>query len=102
MRNGDVSFSHFAQLYRSLMFDAQKNVSAIIYVSTDSSVPALSSPTTPSDALPKRPSLTICPFSNGCRINMDQLKTHQTPLGEAIRTSTHTLTGVEAGRLGSD
>ncbi|KAJ0064227.1 hypothetical protein NL108_001527, partial [Boleophthalmus pectinirostris] len=27
MRNGDVSFSQFAQLYRSLMFDAQKNVS---------------------------------------------------------------------------
>uniref|UniRef100_A0A3Q1HQQ8 1-phosphatidylinositol 4,5-bisphosphate phosphodiesterase gamma n=1 Tax=Anabas testudineus TaxID=64144 RepID=A0A3Q1HQQ8_ANATE len=26
MRNGDVSFSQFAQLYRSLMFDAQKNV----------------------------------------------------------------------------
>uniref|UniRef100_A0A8C4F0L0 1-phosphatidylinositol 4,5-bisphosphate phosphodiesterase gamma n=1 Tax=Dicentrarchus labrax TaxID=13489 RepID=A0A8C4F0L0_DICLA len=30
LRNGDVSFSQFAQLYRSLMFDAQKNVSAII------------------------------------------------------------------------
>ena len=29
MRNGDVSFSQFAQLYRSLMFDAQKNVSAV-------------------------------------------------------------------------
>uniref|UniRef100_A0A671WER4 1-phosphatidylinositol 4,5-bisphosphate phosphodiesterase gamma n=1 Tax=Sparus aurata TaxID=8175 RepID=A0A671WER4_SPAAU len=29
MRNGDVSFSQFAQLYRSLMFDAQKNVSAL-------------------------------------------------------------------------
>lgn len=27
LRNGDVSFSQFAQLYRSLMFDAQKNVS---------------------------------------------------------------------------
>uniref|UniRef100_A0A3Q1F7U5 1-phosphatidylinositol 4,5-bisphosphate phosphodiesterase gamma n=1 Tax=Acanthochromis polyacanthus TaxID=80966 RepID=A0A3Q1F7U5_9TELE len=26
LRNGDVSFSQFAQLYRSLMFDAQKNV----------------------------------------------------------------------------
>uniref|UniRef100_A0A673AIP4 1-phosphatidylinositol 4,5-bisphosphate phosphodiesterase gamma n=1 Tax=Sphaeramia orbicularis TaxID=375764 RepID=A0A673AIP4_9TELE len=26
MRNGDVSFSQFSQLYRSLMFDAQKNV----------------------------------------------------------------------------
>ncbi|XP_072305901.1 1-phosphatidylinositol 4,5-bisphosphate phosphodiesterase gamma-1 isoform X3 [Eucyclogobius newberryi] len=26
MRNGDVSFSQFAQLYRSLMFDAQKNL----------------------------------------------------------------------------
>ncbi|XP_044068855.1 1-phosphatidylinositol 4,5-bisphosphate phosphodiesterase gamma-1 isoform X3 [Siniperca chuatsi] len=26
MRNGDVSFSQFAQLYRSLMFDAQKNM----------------------------------------------------------------------------
>uniref|UniRef100_A0A7N6BRH9 1-phosphatidylinositol 4,5-bisphosphate phosphodiesterase gamma n=1 Tax=Anabas testudineus TaxID=64144 RepID=A0A7N6BRH9_ANATE len=37
MRNGDVSFSQFAQLYRSLMFDAQKNVSASFYVSTDSS-----------------------------------------------------------------
>lgn len=30
LRNGDVSFSQFAQLYRSLMFDAQKNVSAVI------------------------------------------------------------------------
>uniref|UniRef100_A0AAX7SZP6 Phosphoinositide phospholipase C n=1 Tax=Astatotilapia calliptera TaxID=8154 RepID=A0AAX7SZP6_ASTCA len=30
MRNGDVSFSQFAQLYRSLMFDAQKNVSAFL------------------------------------------------------------------------
>uniref|UniRef100_A0A673AKN7 Phosphoinositide phospholipase C n=1 Tax=Sphaeramia orbicularis TaxID=375764 RepID=A0A673AKN7_9TELE len=29
MRNGDVSFSQFSQLYRSLMFDAQKNVSNI-------------------------------------------------------------------------
>uniref|UniRef100_A0A8C2GHZ6 1-phosphatidylinositol 4,5-bisphosphate phosphodiesterase gamma n=1 Tax=Cyprinus carpio TaxID=7962 RepID=A0A8C2GHZ6_CYPCA len=27
LRNGDVSYSHFAQLYRSLMFDAQKSVS---------------------------------------------------------------------------
>uniref|UniRef100_A0A3Q3B6R5 1-phosphatidylinositol 4,5-bisphosphate phosphodiesterase gamma n=1 Tax=Kryptolebias marmoratus TaxID=37003 RepID=A0A3Q3B6R5_KRYMA len=27
MRNGDVSFSQFAQLYRNLMFDAQKSVS---------------------------------------------------------------------------
>uniref|UniRef100_A0A4W6F8C7 1-phosphatidylinositol 4,5-bisphosphate phosphodiesterase gamma n=1 Tax=Lates calcarifer TaxID=8187 RepID=A0A4W6F8C7_LATCA len=26
LRNGDVSYSQFAQLYRSLMFDAQKNV----------------------------------------------------------------------------
>ncbi|XP_013886557.1 1-phosphatidylinositol 4,5-bisphosphate phosphodiesterase gamma-1, partial [Austrofundulus limnaeus] len=26
MRNGDVSFSQFAQLYRNLMFDAQKNM----------------------------------------------------------------------------
>ncbi|TNM86993.1 hypothetical protein fugu_007223 [Takifugu bimaculatus] len=26
LRNGDVSFSQFAQLYRSLMFDAQKNM----------------------------------------------------------------------------
>uniref|UniRef100_A0A9J8AF95 1-phosphatidylinositol 4,5-bisphosphate phosphodiesterase gamma n=1 Tax=Cyprinus carpio carpio TaxID=630221 RepID=A0A9J8AF95_CYPCA len=26
LRNGDVSYSHFAQLYRSLMFDAQKSV----------------------------------------------------------------------------
>ncbi|KTF86697.1 hypothetical protein cypCar_00041225, partial [Cyprinus carpio] len=25
LRNGDVSYSHFAQLYRSLMFDAQKS-----------------------------------------------------------------------------
>lgn len=30
LRNGDVSFSQFSQLYRSLMFDAQKNVSAVI------------------------------------------------------------------------
>uniref|UniRef100_H2RNJ6 1-phosphatidylinositol 4,5-bisphosphate phosphodiesterase gamma n=1 Tax=Takifugu rubripes TaxID=31033 RepID=H2RNJ6_TAKRU len=30
LRNGDVSFSQFAQLYRSLMFDAQKNVSVQI------------------------------------------------------------------------
>uniref|UniRef100_A0A3B5R184 1-phosphatidylinositol 4,5-bisphosphate phosphodiesterase gamma n=1 Tax=Xiphophorus maculatus TaxID=8083 RepID=A0A3B5R184_XIPMA len=29
-RNGDVTFSQFAQLYRNLMFDAQKNVSADI------------------------------------------------------------------------
>uniref|UniRef100_A0A672T4X2 Phosphoinositide phospholipase C n=1 Tax=Sinocyclocheilus grahami TaxID=75366 RepID=A0A672T4X2_SINGR len=28
-RNGDVSYSHFAQLYRSLMFDAQKSVSHV-------------------------------------------------------------------------
>uniref|UniRef100_A0A8D3CGS7 1-phosphatidylinositol 4,5-bisphosphate phosphodiesterase gamma n=1 Tax=Scophthalmus maximus TaxID=52904 RepID=A0A8D3CGS7_SCOMX len=36
LRNGDVSFSQFAHLYRSLMFDAQKNVSAVIFnVSTD-------------------------------------------------------------------
>uniref|UniRef100_A0A8D3BRH6 1-phosphatidylinositol 4,5-bisphosphate phosphodiesterase gamma n=1 Tax=Scophthalmus maximus TaxID=52904 RepID=A0A8D3BRH6_SCOMX len=42
LRNGDVSFSQFAHLYRSLMFDAQKNVSAVIFnVSTDSSFPAL-------------------------------------------------------------
>ncbi|KTG41771.1 hypothetical protein cypCar_00018792 [Cyprinus carpio] len=26
LRNGDVSYSHFAQLYRSLMFDAQKSM----------------------------------------------------------------------------
>ncbi len=32
LRNGDVSFSQFAQLYRSLMFDAQKNVSAVIFM----------------------------------------------------------------------
>uniref|UniRef100_A0A672T380 1-phosphatidylinositol 4,5-bisphosphate phosphodiesterase gamma n=1 Tax=Sinocyclocheilus grahami TaxID=75366 RepID=A0A672T380_SINGR len=32
-RNGDVSYSHFAQLYRSLMFDAQKSVSHVyLYV----------------------------------------------------------------------
>lgn len=31
LRNGDVSFSQFAQLYRSLMFDAQKNVSVVIF-----------------------------------------------------------------------
>lgn len=30
LRNGDVSFSQFAQLYRSLMFDTQKNVSVEI------------------------------------------------------------------------
>lgn len=30
LRNGDVSFSQFAHLYRSLMFDAQKNVSVQI------------------------------------------------------------------------
>lgn len=30
LRNGDVSFSQFAQLYRSLMFDAQRSVSAVI------------------------------------------------------------------------
>uniref|UniRef100_A0A671MCX7 1-phosphatidylinositol 4,5-bisphosphate phosphodiesterase gamma n=1 Tax=Sinocyclocheilus anshuiensis TaxID=1608454 RepID=A0A671MCX7_9TELE len=33
LRNGDVSYSHFAQLYRSLMFDAQKSVSHVyLYV----------------------------------------------------------------------
>uniref|UniRef100_A0A667ZJ85 1-phosphatidylinositol 4,5-bisphosphate phosphodiesterase gamma n=1 Tax=Myripristis murdjan TaxID=586833 RepID=A0A667ZJ85_9TELE len=32
LRNGDVSFSQFAQLYRSLMFDAQKNVSSVYEV----------------------------------------------------------------------
>uniref|UniRef100_A0A8C4EXX8 1-phosphatidylinositol 4,5-bisphosphate phosphodiesterase gamma n=1 Tax=Dicentrarchus labrax TaxID=13489 RepID=A0A8C4EXX8_DICLA len=32
LRNGDVSFSQFAQLYRSLMFDAQKNVSLLTYL----------------------------------------------------------------------
>uniref|UniRef100_A0A7N6A1U2 1-phosphatidylinositol 4,5-bisphosphate phosphodiesterase gamma n=1 Tax=Anabas testudineus TaxID=64144 RepID=A0A7N6A1U2_ANATE len=84
MRNGDVSFSQFAQLYRSLMFDAQKNVSASFYVSTDSSVPALSSPSTPSDALPRHPSSPICLFSNGYKINTGQLKTHQTPLVEFL------------------
>ncbi|KAG7228241.1 hypothetical protein INR49_009101 [Caranx melampygus] len=31
LRNGDVSFSQFAQLYRSLMFDAQKNVSEVFF-----------------------------------------------------------------------
>uniref|UniRef100_A0A8C9XGT1 Phosphoinositide phospholipase C n=1 Tax=Sander lucioperca TaxID=283035 RepID=A0A8C9XGT1_SANLU len=30
LRNGDVSFSQFAQLYRSLMFDAQRSVSAFL------------------------------------------------------------------------
>uniref|UniRef100_A0A3Q3S1E8 1-phosphatidylinositol 4,5-bisphosphate phosphodiesterase gamma n=1 Tax=Mastacembelus armatus TaxID=205130 RepID=A0A3Q3S1E8_9TELE len=29
-RNGDVSYSQFAQLYRSLMFDAQKNVMSLM------------------------------------------------------------------------
>uniref|UniRef100_A0A3B4YTI6 1-phosphatidylinositol 4,5-bisphosphate phosphodiesterase gamma n=1 Tax=Seriola lalandi dorsalis TaxID=1841481 RepID=A0A3B4YTI6_SERLL len=43
LRNGDVSFSQFAQLYRSLMFDAQKNVSAVFCsASTDSSEPRIS------------------------------------------------------------
>uniref|UniRef100_A0A665UA89 1-phosphatidylinositol 4,5-bisphosphate phosphodiesterase gamma n=1 Tax=Echeneis naucrates TaxID=173247 RepID=A0A665UA89_ECHNA len=32
LRNGDVSFSQFSQLYRSLMFDAQKNVSAFFFL----------------------------------------------------------------------
>uniref|UniRef100_A0AAQ6ALI8 1-phosphatidylinositol 4,5-bisphosphate phosphodiesterase gamma n=1 Tax=Amphiprion ocellaris TaxID=80972 RepID=A0AAQ6ALI8_AMPOC len=79
LRNGDVSFSQFAQLYRSLMFDAQKNVSAVLFMPPQI-VPALSSPRTPSDALPVHTSSPICLFSNGCRINMDQLKTHQTPV----------------------
>uniref|UniRef100_A0A668ADR9 1-phosphatidylinositol 4,5-bisphosphate phosphodiesterase gamma n=1 Tax=Myripristis murdjan TaxID=586833 RepID=A0A668ADR9_9TELE len=34
LRNGDVSFSQFAQLYRSLMFDAQKNVSSVYEVAS--------------------------------------------------------------------
>uniref|UniRef100_A0A3B3ZUN7 1-phosphatidylinositol 4,5-bisphosphate phosphodiesterase gamma n=1 Tax=Periophthalmus magnuspinnatus TaxID=409849 RepID=A0A3B3ZUN7_9GOBI len=32
MRNGDVSFSQFAQLYRSLMFDAQKSMILSLFV----------------------------------------------------------------------
>uniref|UniRef100_H2M039 1-phosphatidylinositol 4,5-bisphosphate phosphodiesterase gamma n=1 Tax=Oryzias latipes TaxID=8090 RepID=H2M039_ORYLA len=31
LRNGDVSFSQFEQLYRNLMFDAQKNVSVVVF-----------------------------------------------------------------------
>uniref|UniRef100_A0A3B3U6N5 Phosphoinositide phospholipase C n=1 Tax=Poecilia latipinna TaxID=48699 RepID=A0A3B3U6N5_9TELE len=42
-RNGDVTFSQFAQLYRNLMFDAQKNVSADILCSPIA-LPLLRSP----------------------------------------------------------
>lgn len=80
----------------------KRKCSQFYYICTDSSVPALSSPSAPSDALPRHPSSPICLFSNGCEINMDQLKTHQTPLVEAIRTHSHGWGGRQAGWLGSD
>lgn len=70
LRNGDVSFSQFAQLYRSLMFDAQKNVSVEVLYVENWSIAVLSSPITPSDAPQRHPPPPICLFSNDCIINM--------------------------------
>lgn len=73
LRNGDVSFSQFAQLYRSLMFDAQKNVSAVIFIYAEILWSESFHPP-PAHLMPCQGTipLPICLFSNGCKINMDQ------------------------------
>lgn len=77
-RNGDVTFSQFAQLYRNLMFDAQKTVSADI-LCAPITLPLLRSPA----------EAHFIPHLCVLKWLQDQYasaETHQTPVVEAIIT----------------
>lgn len=94
LRNGDVSYSHFAQLYRSLMFDAQKSVSytfiCVCYLYVGGAGREVNPSSEPLKPHQLSPTPSVCPASQMAFTSiLALLKSRKIHRLKAIRTHTH-------------